>query len=596
MVHKIPEELIEEIKSKVDIVEIINESVPLKKQGRNYLGLCPFHNEKTPSFSVSPEKQIFHCFGCNKGGNVISFLMERNNLSFIEVVKNLADRIGISLPSPERSPEEKAKYDAHARMYKLNELAMEFYRFLLTKAEGSEARTYLLNRGLTEEIISKFKLGFAPNKWAELIHLAQKRGFKPEELVTLGLASKSESGKIFDRFRNRIIFPIFDVQGRIIGFGGRVLDDSSPKYLNSPETPLFHKGQSLYGINFAKGNIREADEAVIVEGYMDAITCHQYGINNAVASLGTALTPEQSKLLMRYTYNIAISYDGDTAGTNATLRGLGILHGLGCKVKVIEFDDGKDPDEVLRKLGVESFRKKSKHALPLIEYKLKTLMKEINYSTISGKQQVVQALSEDLRQVISPVVQQSYVELIAKKIGLTETALWAELKKTRSRPLSQHQLSDRNSPERNNIKNKSLTVLDKVERELIVLILENKEILKKVASEGGKELFFQEDVKAAYDIIEELAVAEKFSGANLLNIVSSETASWISELIFALQEKENKQKLFEDYLKALKQRYIDKQLRILQVRVTELEQKGDIKAVLSIIPEIQRLTQAKHSL
>lgn len=330
----IPQEILDEIVARCDIVSVINEYVPLKRRGSNYQGLCPFHNEKTPSFSVSPGKQIFHCFGCGKGGNVFRFVMEIEGISFVEAVEKLAKRAGVQLPEKELTAGQRKQMEQRKRYLQINELVTRYYHTVLMEhAMGQPYRDYLQQRQITRETAEKFRLGATPNGWDSLYQFLKTKKINPQEMLDLGLVSVSQkTGRYVDRFRQRLMFPIGDEKGNIIAFGGRIIDkESSPqKYLNSPDTPLFHKSRNLYGLHLARNKIRNVDQAIIVEGYMDVISCHQYGINNAVAPLGTAFTPEQGKLLMRNTYQVGISFDGDSAGVKATMRCLDILSDLGC--------------------------------------------------------------------------------------------------------------------------------------------------------------------------------------------------------------------------------------------------------------------------
>ena len=348
---QISEEILEKIKSQNDIVDVISERVRLRKAGRNFTGLCPFHNEKTPSFSVSQEKQIYKCFGCGEAGNVISFVMKDKNLPFIEAVKYLANRANIPLEinNGEKSKSAKKK----DLLYRVNVEAAKF--FFSNLMNNQNAKEYFLNRGIKEETIKKFGLGFANDSWNSLMFYLRKKGINDVLLEEAGLISvNKEKGRKYDRFRNRVMFPVFDYQGKVIGFGGRVLDDSKPKYLNSPETLVFQKGTNLYGLNFALKHNMSERYFVIVEGYMDLISLHQYGITNVVASLGTALTINQARLLKRYADKVIISYDADMAGQMATLRGLEILRTAGFDVRVLNIPQGKDPDEYVRSNGKEA--------------------------------------------------------------------------------------------------------------------------------------------------------------------------------------------------------------------------------------------------
>lgn len=412
----ITEEVIEKIKESNDIVDIISEHVKLRKVGRNYQGLCPFHSEKTPSFSVSQDKQVFKCFGCGEGGNVITFVMKTKNLEFNETIKYLADRAHITL---EENAERKKSNERRDIFYKMHVEAARFFFKNLT--ENKDMRDYLYKRGMTDYTIRTFGLGYALNSWDSLLKYLKAMNYSEDQIVVSGLATKSEKGKVYDRFRNRIIFPVFDLRGRVIGFGARVMDDSKPKYLNSPETPIFHKGTNLYGLNFALKNSKEKD-LIIVEGYMDCISLSQSGIKNVVASLGTALTKEQAKLLKRYSQEVFISYDADNAGQMATQRGLDILRSEGINVKVILIPRGKDPDDFIRAEGKDKFLELKANALPLIDYKILKAKEGISFKSEEGRisyaKKVVVILNE-----LDPIEKDVYLQKVSEDAGISESAL-----------------------------------------------------------------------------------------------------------------------------------------------------------------------------
>lgn len=416
----ISNDVIQNIIEQNDIVDVVSEFVRLKKAGRDYKGLCPFHHEKTPSFNVLPEKQIFKCFGCGEGGNVITFIMKYKNISFIDAIKFLADRANIDISYSNGNPRKK---DENERLYNLNvEAARYYYRNLKI---NKNAKKYLLNRGIEEKTIVRFGLGYALDDWHGVKNYILKKGYSELDLLNAGLILKSEKGNTYDRFRNRIIYPVFDYKGRVIGFGGRVLDNSVPKYLNSPETNIFKKGTNLYGLNFA---IREKQKYfVLVEGYMDCISLHQFGINSAVASLGTALTVNQARLLKRYVSKVIISYDADFAGQTATLRGLNILRKQGLDVKVLKVPQGKDPDEYIRNNGRESFLKLIENAANLIDYILDRAADETNFkepgSTSKYYEKIIPILNS-----LNPIEKDSYINKISEKTGIKEQAIYDMIK------------------------------------------------------------------------------------------------------------------------------------------------------------------------
>ena len=347
------DELIDEIRSKNDIVDIISQYVVLKRSGRNFFGLCPFHKEKSPSFSVSPDKQIFHCFGCGVGGNVFHFVEKIENLGFIESLEMLADRAGINLPTISNSVDDKL-LKLKSKVYDINAETAKFYHENLYKPTSKEAQNYIKKRKLDNRTLKNFLIGYSGNFNELYVHLKSK-GFTDEEILTSGLVNKNDNGKFIDRFRRRLMFPIQDTRNRVIAFGGRVLDDSKPKYINSSENIVYSKGKHLFGLNVAKKE--HLKKIIIVEGYMDAISLHQRGITNAVASLGTALTESQGRLLRKSSEQVIIGYDADGAGQAATVRGLEILQNLGCDIRILQIEGAKDPDEFVTKYGPERFLK-----------------------------------------------------------------------------------------------------------------------------------------------------------------------------------------------------------------------------------------------
>ncbi|UUM12586.1 DNA primase [Clostridiaceae bacterium HFYG-1003] len=415
----IPEAIIEQIKEQSDIVEIVQEKVRLKRTGANYTGLCPFHSEKTPSFSVSRTKQIYKCFGCGEGGNVFTFLMKTQNLTFDEAVRHLAQRSGIEIP--EENEEQADQRQARETLENINRTAARFYFDHLR--QNPAARDYFLKRGITPETMTRFGLGYAPDSWDALYrHLIQK-GFQDADIKASGLMSGMDRGKCYDRFRNRLIFPVFDPRGRITGFGARVLDDSKPKYLNSPETLLFHKGTNLYGMNFfLKKMARDESTLLIVEGYMDCIALHQAGIHQAVAALGTALTPIQARLMKRYVKRVITAFDADTAGQQATLRGLEILVHEGFEVRILLIPDGKDPDEYIRTHGREAFLKLMEKALSLTEFQINLAKEGLDLSREEDKVTYFKNLAPVLEK-LTGIEKDIWVGKLADETGVSREAI-----------------------------------------------------------------------------------------------------------------------------------------------------------------------------
>ena len=422
------DELLEEIRSRNDIIDVISQYVTLKRSGRNYFGLCPFHNEKSPSFSVSPDKQIFHCFGCGVGGNVFHFIQKIENISFIESVQMLAERAGVKLPTLSNYEDEKVA-KLKAKVYDVNRFTAEFYHKNLYKPESKLGQEYIKKRKLDNNTLKAFMIGYS-GQFDELYRALKKEGFEDEEILASGLVNKSEKGMYIDRYRNRVMFPIQDVRNRVIAFGGRVLDDSKPKYINSPENIVYSKGRNLFGLNVAKKfNPGVMKRLLIVEGYMDAISLFQRGITNVVASLGTALTDAQGRLLRKSTEQVILGYDADGAGQQAIVRGMEILQSMGCDIRVLQISGAKDPDEFVIKYGPDKFKKCMDDAISVVEYKVKNLKKELNIDNVSDKIKFLNAIAKILSEVNNSMEREVYVDKIAKTYNISKEAIYAEVNK-----------------------------------------------------------------------------------------------------------------------------------------------------------------------
>ena len=591
----IPPEIINDISSRLDIVELIREYVPLKQKGRNLQGLCPFHSEKTPSFTVSPDKQIFHCFGCGVGGNVFSFIMQKEGLTFPEAVEKLALKAGVNLPKEDLSPAQKTILEKKSRSYKINATAaLYFQRNLMTPSpESQRAIAYLKSRNITEETIEKFHLGLASSQWDGLINFFSKKGVRPQELVELGLALPNKQGNSFyDRFRNRIIFPIWDNDGKVIAFGGRVLDDSLPKYLNSPDTPLFNKSQHLYGIHLAKNTIRQEDLALIVEGYMDVIACHQQGLKNTVASLGTAFTQQQAKLLMRHTYQIAIIYDGDTAGSSATLRGLDILNDLGCDVKVVNLPQGQDPDDYLQANGSEKLKELIAQGQGLIEYKLIKSMENVKFQSIMGKTKIMQKILPDLLGIKSPVVRAEAIKIVSEKLGITEANIIGELRKYNRINNRPNWDISRKAEIRNDNRDSSPLKLSKTEAQLVKIIFENIELIQEVEEAGGANLL----TGPTEELYKSLLSNYKGKG----NVASADLDEKNSKILAAVLMMEIEvpdiKKAAADYIKILKINRLNREYAAKNQALKEAEHQKDTTKQMELLIELDSILQQKKLL
>lgn len=419
------EELIEEIKNSNDIVDVISKYVNLKRSGRNFFGLCPFHKEKSPSFSVSPDKQIFHCFGCGAGGNVIHFISKIENADFKEAIGILANRAGIELPTLNNYEDNKTAL-LKSKVYEINQIAAEFYHQNLYKPTSKIGQEYIKKRKLDNRTLKSFLIGYSGN-FDELYRILKQKGFTEEEILASSLVNKTDDGKYIDRFRKRVMFPIQDTRNKVIAFGGRVTDDSKPKYINSPENIVYSKGRHLFGLNVAKRG--ELKNIIIVEGYMDAISLYQRGITNVVASLGTALTEAQGRLLRRYSERVTIGYDSDGAGQAATLRGLEILQNIGCDVRILQISGAKDPDEYVIKYGPERFLKCVEQAISLVEFKVKMLKQSLNLDNINDKIKFLNQVAKILSNVTNSIERELYVEKIANEYNVSKEAIYGEVNK-----------------------------------------------------------------------------------------------------------------------------------------------------------------------
>ena len=584
---QISEEILEKIKSQNDIVDVISERVRLRKAGRNFTGLCPFHNEKTPSFSVSQEKQIYKCFGCGEAGNVISFVMKEKNLPFIEAVKYLANRANIPL---EIGNGEKSKVTKRKELlYRVNVEAAKF--FFSNLMNNQNAKEYFLNRGIKEETIKKFGLGFANDSWNSLMFYLRKKGINDVLLEEAGLISvNKEKGRKYDRFRNRVMFPVFDYQGKVIGFGGRVLDDSKPKYLNSPETLVFQKGTNLYGLNFAlKHNMNER-YFVIVEGYMDLISLHQYGITNVVASLGTALTINQARLLKRYADKVVISYDADMAGQMATLRGLEILRTAGFDVRVLSIPQGKDPDEYVRSNGRDAFLKLVNSAEPLIDYRIKKAEEGINFknsqSLILYAKRIMEIISD-----LDPVEKDVYIKKASENTGIKEQTLYDILK---SKMKDNRENNFRNNKEEDGSKLYVEPGFLKAERAILKIMLENSEYLQYIEERISENDFILLEHKEIFTVIM-LAKGENINNIDSFIESKLNNTKSIGELVKIREENiffaDDVKVQINDFINEIHSYKLKQRIDQLRKEQKELENQGKIEESIKLAIELASITK-----
>ena len=506
----IPDDKINEVRERASIVEVVGDYVSLRKSGSNYQGLCPFHGEKTPSFNVNPARGIFHCFGCGVGGNALTFIMKMEGLPFPEAVKFLAKRVGVTIEERAPTPQEKRRLDEREALYWTNGIAADFYRRVLTKDPAGEAgRRYLAGRGVDEGTAEAYRLGFAPDKWDALIrHLEQKK-VPLESAETLGLIRRRDGGGYYDTFRNRLLFTISDVQGRPIGFGGRVLDDSLPKYINSPESPIYRKSEVLFGINLARQAMREEAAAIVVEGYFDHLALYQAGVRHAVASCGTALTGDHLKLLQRYAGKVLTLFDSDEAGRKATCRAMDLLSDGAVPVFVIELPGGDDPDSFLKKEGAPAFVERMTKARPIFDWFIRYLVGKSDTGTIDGKVRVVEELAPHVKKITDPVERGLYVREIARILGINERTL---AKKIGGGSVTAAELSPRRE------KKKSGTGTEDM---LLALAGKYPEVAAKVAEYGVDNLFSVDLVPVAEAILAQVQSGNQVDWGLILDRVDS---------------------------------------------------------------------------
>ncbi len=411
--------IVDEIKNRCNIVDVIGRYVSLKRSGSGYMGLCPFHGEKTPSFSVSEQKQFYYCFGCGQSGDVIRFVEKIENVDFMTAVRRLSEQYGINMDDYGFRHEGR-----NSAIYEMNRIAALFYLHQLAD-RPNPGRDYIMGRGLDLKTITRFGIGYAPDGWHSLLEHMTAKGYEPAQLVRAGLISSS-GGRYYDKFRDRVMFPIINTRGKVIGFGGRILSDGQPKYLNTPESPVFSKRNHLFGLNLTRKHIAEQDAAIIVEGYMDMVSLYQHGITNVVATLGTALTTNQCNILSRYTRNVILSYDADQAGRNAALRGLEVIRTAGLNARVLHVTDGKDPDEYVRKYGRDAFLELTRQALPYADYRLAHVRALYDLSTQQGRIEYIKAAAAVIRD-LDPLEAEFYLKQVAEKEGIPEGALRREI-------------------------------------------------------------------------------------------------------------------------------------------------------------------------
>ena len=581
----IPDAVLNQIQDRVDIVELVSAYVQLRRAGRSFKAPCPFHQEKTPSFMVSPDKQIFHCFGCGAGGNVFSFLMKIEKKDFVEAVETLAEKTGVEIPKDKSSAASSEKYSL---LLKANQLALEFYHKILKGGRDSErARAYLGKRGVAAETLENFKIGWASDSWDDLDR-ALKSEIPEGVLERAGLVIPRKDGGYYDRFRQRVIFPILDAKGLCVAFGGRVLDDSLPKYLNSPETEIYTKGRNLYGLFQARKSIREKDAVIVVEGYMDLIACHQAGVGHVVASLGTALTPDQARLLKRHTANVTILYDADQAGETATLRGLEVFLGEGLEVRIVRLASGHDPDSFIREFGAEKFKEIVADARSLFDYKLSLLKERFDVRSVEGKVGIAREMVTLFSKASNEVLKAVWTKELARELSISEEAVLAELRKAKDGLRGALRANAQSFV----VKEKDLPSAEVL---LVGLLLDNADFVSKARTEISADDF---NHPAARRLVTELLKEkppEAFSltAAAAVNLYKDDPESTRIVSLAAAEAETlvDKKKAFEDCVAWMKRSRIRVRREGLRSEIVSAEREGDRNRIGELLRELSELNK-----
>lgn len=587
------DEIIEEVRQTNDIVDIISQYVHLKRSGRNYFGLCPFHNEKSPSFSVSPDKQIFHCFGCGVGGNVFTFLTKIEGINFVEAVQTLAERGNIQLPTLE-SGGDTAKEQLKSKVYKVNEFTAKYYHENLYKPEAKIAQEYIKKRKLTNETLQSFQIGFS-GKFDELYQELKKQGFEEPEILESGLVNKNDRGQYIDRYRNRLMFPICDSRGKVIAFGGRVLDDSKPKYINSPENVVYSKGRNLFGLNVAKKG--DTKQLLIVEGYMDVISLHQRGITNVVAPLGTALTQQQGWLLRKNSEKIILSFDSDEAGLMAKMRALDILQNMGCDLRILQMEGAKDPDEYIIKYGNARFNNLVEKALSVIEFKVKVLKQNLNLEVVNDKIKFLNEIAKLIAKVDNTMEREVYIEKIAKEYDISKEAIYAEVNKLTYVGTKSEKMLEKTKPVITHKKKQEEipgTIIKRENTVLAILLTGDSNVFQiikqNIQIEDFKDTINQEIAKKLYEEFEK-------GNSNINSVIDAlgeEEQSHITEIMADDYEIDDLEKAMDDIMQGYERDKLNsRKFEIIELLEGNLEanQKRELEKELSEI--IIRLAKIK---
>ena len=579
----IPDEKVREVRERAPIVEVISDYMSLRKSGANYQGLCPFHGEKSPSFNVNPARGIFHCFGCGVGGNVVTFVMRMEGMNFPTALKFLAKRVGVDIPERPLTSDEKRKMDEQDQLYSINELAAQFYRRVLeTDESGAAGRSYLERRGVDHQTAATYRMGFAPEGWDNLAKHLSRKGVAPEQAEKLGLLRKREGRDgYYDTFRNRLLFTISDLHGRAIGFGGRVMDDSLPKYINSPESPIYRKSEVLFGLDLAKKGMREQGSAIIVEGYFDHLALYRAGFSNVVATCGTALTPGHLKVLRRYAEKVYMLFDGDEAGRKATVRSMELFLDEGFPARVVEVPSGDDPDSFLRREGAAAFAPLLESALPIFEFFYRGVIRTTDTRGVEGKVAFVNEVAPRLLKISDSLERELYEKEICRAVGIDQGML---RKKVGSAPLARLQPKPATRESAG------------TEEILLTLMVKFPEVVLKVRELGAETLFSAGHLGVARSILEQSAEGGVDLPAVLEQLESPEERARLSSLFVedAHLEDINALKAFEQCRQALERGALKGGGKALARELAQLD--PDSPRYREILLELETLRNKKSKL
>jgi DNA primase len=585
------EEKVSEIRDRSSILEIVSDYVNLKKTGKNHKGLCPFHSEKTPSFMVNEEKQIFHCFGCGAGGDVFTFLMKVGHFSFPQAVEELAKRYGVRLPPQEISPAKKKEMDKREILFQINQMASEYFHDILSRhREGEEGRRYFSRRGVSEKIIQEHRLGYSLERWDGLVQHLQEKKVSLELARELGLIFPKKRAGWYDAFRGRVLFPIFDLHQRVVGFGGRLIREGEPKYLNSPESSAYHKGEILYGLQVAKGYIPEKDCVIIAEGYFDLLTLHQFGLKHSVATLGTALTAHHIHILKRYTKNLIIVFDADQAGIQANLRALPLFLEEEVSGKTIILPKDEDPDGFLRKVNLEEFEKRAIHAVPLIDFFFEQLIKTHDTKSIDGKVKVAEEGLALIDKIPNKIRKNFYTKALAERLDLPESLLMEKLRSfPKDRPKSEEDLK-KQPVERS---------FPKSEEMVVRLMIHHPELIPTITEEGILREFESPILQRMAENLE--AIYQKRRKLDMTEALGSFEEDLKERLCkFAFQESDleagDREKILKDCIEKIHKKKLKRDEGEILKRIKEAEKQKGGKGLEALLIERQEMTRKGRSL